>query len=978
VFQAGGAVREGLLYIERPADQELPEALRRGEFCYVLAPRQIGKTSLALRTRQKLSTEGIRCAAVDLNAIGSHVTPEEWFYTLVASVAEELDLEEHVEGLWDAHAKESLPSRWTRFCRKVVLEEVKAPVVIFLDEIDSILSVPHVADDFFASIRAMHEKREEDPVLARLSFCLLGVAAPRDLMRDEARTPFNIGRSIHLEDFTPAEAERLIPGLAGLGHAPRALLEAILAWTNGHPYMTLKVANALVQEGSGSHGEASAQERVEGWVRRLFLENGRQEEPNLRYAEDRFSRGKRSEQIPKMLRLYRRLLAGERIAAVGGDPVQQEFRLTGMVAERRDGAGRWLRVRNRIFATVFHETWVREKEAGRIVAEPLQQWLEQGRSRDLLLRGALLEQAQEWARQRQDLTPEEREFLEDSRELMTQTRARRVVVGVLASALLVLLVMVAVLIQVSQTAVEAQKKAEQADARTREASGSLMKATARLSAEVGLQPGAGADAINAALSTLVLAKQIQAPEPLEAFLGITRGVSDLKYSTLLKGHEDSVWSAAFSLDGTRVVTASADKTARVWDSRTGQLVSTLKGHEDSVLSAAFSPDGTRVVTASEDKTARVWDSRTGQLVSTLKGHEARVWSAEFSPDGTRVVTASEDKTARVWDSRTGQLVSTLKGHEDSVWSAEFSPDGTRVVTASADKTARLWDSRTGQLVSTLKGHENRVWSAEFSPDGTRVVTASADKTARLWDSRTGQLVSTLKGHEDSVWSAAFSLDGTRVVTASKDKTARVWDSRTGQLVSTLKGHEDRVWSAAFSLDGTRVVTASKDKTVRVWDSRTGQLVSTLKGHEASVRGAAFSPDGTRVVTASEDKTVRVWDSRTGQLVSTLKGHEDSVRSAEFSSDGTRVVTASVDTTARLWDSRTGQLVSTLKGHEASVLSAEFSPDGTRVVTASEDKTARLWIASPEGWITEACNLPQFTPATDELREFCRPYLGRTP
>ncbi|HVG62833.1 MAG TPA: AAA-like domain-containing protein, partial [Hyalangium sp.] len=439
LFQAGGAVREGLLYIERPADQELPEALRRGEFCYVLAPRQIGKTSLALRARQKLGAVGIRCASVDLNEIGSHVTPEQWFYSLVISMAEGLGLEGRVERFWEAHAKESLPWRWTRFCRTVVLEEVKASVVIFLDEIDSILSVPSVADDFFASIRAMHEKRED------------------------------IGRAVYLEDFTPVEAERLIPGLAGLGHAPRALLEAILGWTDGHPYMALKVANALVQEGSGSQGEAAAQERVEWWVRRLFLENGRQEEPNLRYAEDRFSRGQRGEQIPKMLRLYRRLLAGERIAAVGSDPVQQEFRLTGMVTERREGAGRWLRVRNRIFATVFHEAWVREKEAGRIVAEPLQQWLERGRSQDLLLRGALLEQAQEWARQRDDLTREEREFIEASRALAMRTRSRRVLLGVLGSAVLVLLAMVGVLFWLNQEAQQAQRRAEEARGRAEQA-----------------------------------------------------------------------------------------------------------------------------------------------------------------------------------------------------------------------------------------------------------------------------------------------------------------------------------------------------------------------------------------------------------------------------------------------------------------------------------------------------------------------------
>jgi WD40 repeat protein len=1124
-FQAGGFVRDEALYIERPADTELPEALLKGEYCYVLAPRQIGKTSLAARTQKKLGAAGSRCISVDFNEIGSHATPEEWFYSLVYKVAEPLNLEEQLAEFWDTHSKESLPSRWTGFCREVLLQQVKDPVVIFLDEIDSILSVTGVADDFFASIRALHEKRAEDPELTRLSFCLLGVAAPRDLIQDESRTPFNIGRSIRLEDFTPEETQRMLPGLSGLGHEPKALLEAILAWTDGHPYMTFKVAEALTAEGAGAQGANTAQARVDACVRRLFLDHGRQEDPNLRYAEDRFSRAKRSEQIPKMLRLYRRLLAGERVAAVSSDPVQQEFRLTGMVAERREGTGRWLRVRNRIFATVFNVAWARAQEADRLVAAPLDAWLGRGRSEDLLLRGEVLEQAREWARSREDLTREEREFLDASRELASRTRTRRVLVRILGSALLVLVALVAVLVQKNL---------------------SLMKATARLSAAIGQQQGAGAAALEAALTSLVTARQLRAPDPPAAFLGITRGVSDLKSSMPLVGHEGMVRGAAFSPDGARVLTGSADKTARLWDSQSGQLLATLQGHEGSVLSVAFSPDGSRILTASVDKTARLWDSQSGQLLVTLQGHEDSVWRAGFSPDGSRILTGSADKTACLWDSRSGQLLATfpgydgadlsaafspdgsrfltstfaytvrvwdsrsaqllatlqghndkissmafspdgsrvltasdddtarlwdsqsgqplviLEGHEAGVVSAAFSPDGSRVATASNDSTARLWDSRSGQLLATLKGHTNMVWSAAFSPDGARVLTASLDNTPRLWDSQSGQLLAILKGHEAGVESAAFSPDGSRILTASWDNTARVWanrsgqllatlvghegsvpsaafspdgsrlatrshdgtarlwDSRSGQLLVTLKGHTNMVWSVAFSPDGARVVTGSLDNTARLWDSRSGQLLATLQGHEGAVASAAFSPDGSRVVTASDDSTARlwdsqsgqllasleghrggvvsaafspdgehvltagagntarVWDSSSGQLLATLKGHEDRVMSAAFSPDGERIVTASTDRTARVWDSRSGQLMATLQGHEERVWSAAFSPDGSRVLTTSFDKTARLWIASPEGWLIEACNLPQFTPSSTELRDFCQPYKGRGP
>ena len=411
---------------------------------------------------------------------------------------------------------------------------------------------------------------------------------------------------------------------------------------------------------------------------------------------------------------------------------------------------------------------------------------------------------------------------------------------------------------------------------------------------------------------------------------------------VLKGHKSAVWSAAFSPDGTRVVTASWDSTARLWDAKTGVGIAVLEGHKDIVRFAAFSSDGTRVVTASQDKTARLWDATTGAGIAVLKGHEGIVTYAVFSQDGARVVTASDDKTARLWDATTGAKIAVLKGHEDTAWSAAFSPDGTRVVTASQDKTARLWDATTGAGIAALEGHEGAVTSAVFSPDGTRVVTASPDTTARLWDAKTGVGIAVLKGHEGSVGSAAFSPDGTRVVTASWDGTARLWDATTGAGIAIFEGHESPVTSAAFSPDGMRVVTTSQDKTARFWDAKVGARIAIFEGHESPVTSAGFSPDGTRVVTASADKTARLWDAKTGAGIIVLTGHGEIVWSAAFSPDGTRVVTASWDGTARLWDTTTGARITILKGHKGVVLSAAFSPDGTRVVTASSDMTARLW------------------------------------
>jgi WD40 repeat protein len=152
-----------------------------------------------------------------------------------------------------------------------------------------------------------------------------------------------------------------------------------------------------------------------------------------------------------------------------------------------------------------------------------------------------------------------------------------------------------------------------------------------------------------------------------------------------------------------------------------------------VISATFSADGSSVVTASADKTARVWDAKTGATLSVLFGHGDWVNGASFNSDGSRIVTASFDNTSRVWDARTGAMLATLAGHEDRVITALFSSDDTHIVTSSADKTARVWDAATGAALTVLSGHTNWVNIAAFSADGSRVVTASLDQTARVWD-----------------------------------------------------------------------------------------------------------------------------------------------------------------------------------------------------------------------------------------------------
>jgi len=511
--------------------------------------------------------------------------------------------------------------------------------------------------------------------------------------------------------------------------------------------------------------------------------------------------------------------------------------------------------------------------------------------------------------------------------------ARRHRVGIAAAGMLLLTLAVGLAATSYEARVASAQRDEALDARARALT---QTAAARLEAA----DVAGALGIILEVLPHAGAKRSYTPEALGVFQEARAADVQLLAIT---GHTDWVRCAAFSPDGRRIVTASKDKTARIWDAATGRQITLLTGHTDSVRTAAFSPDGARVVTAAADNTARIWDAVTGRQILQLQGHTEGVRSAMFSPDGGRVVTATADKTARIWDAVTGRQIMQFAGHTEALRSASFSPNGRYIVTTSLDKTARIWDAETSRQLVVFSGHTAGVNSAAFSADGGRIVTASDDDTARIWDAATGRELLVLSGHSQWVTSSAFSPDGNRVVTSSNDKTARVWDAATGRQTMLLSGHATLVLSAAFSPDGRYIVTASDDNTARVW-SAAARPILFLKGHTQLLAGAAFSRDGNHIATASMDKTARIWDAANGRQLMVLSGHTEMVLSAAFSPNGRRVITASDDKTARIWDVETGLELLRLSGHALQVEGAAFSPDGGRVVTMSYDKTTRIWDA----------------------------------
>jgi WD domain, G-beta repeat len=295
------------------------------------------------------------------------------------------------------------------------------------------------------------------------------------------------------------------------------------------------------------------------------------------------------------------------------------------------------------------------------------------------------------------------------------------------------------------------------------------------------------------------------------------------------------------------------------------------GHTDTVYDAAWSPDGRRIGSGSADKTVQVWDAVDGNRVFTYHGHTADVYTVAWSTDGKRIASCSVDKTVQVWDAVDGSHVFTYRGHKDQVIAVAWSPDNTRLASGggnpdatangtnkTSDPTVQVWDVVDDGHVFTYRGHTATVFGIAWSPDGRRIASGSADKTVQVWDATDGHHIFTYSGHTWWVLDVAWSPDGKHLASAGADNTVQVWDATDGHHIFTYTGHTDTVIGVAWSPDGTRIATGSWDNTVQVWDAANGSNVFVYHNHTNQVYRVTWSPDGKRIASSSADSTVQIW------------------------------------------------------------------------------------------------------------------------
>ncbi|KAJ6020889.1 hypothetical protein N7540_006393 [Penicillium herquei] len=323
----------------------------------------------------------------------------------------------------------------------------------------------------------------------------------------------------------------------------------------------------------------------------------------------------------------------------------------------------------------------------------------------------------------------------------------------------------------------------------------------------------------------------------------TWDIPTTKRVSILKGHSTPVISATWSQDGSRLIAwsavpflsslASYDRTISIWDVTTRKRMLAMRGYFGIVVSdsIAWSQDMSQFALGSDQaSSAIIFDSATGECISTLKGHNGSVNAVAWSHDGSRLASGSSDGTIRIWDPAIIQRTSKLEGHTDQIYLIVWSKDRTRLASVAKhyDTTVMIWDPATGQCISTLRGHTGFVNSVTWSHDGSRLASRCSDGTIGIWNPTTGQFISILEGHSGKTASMIWSPDASRLASGCSDGTIRIWNPTTGQCVSILEGHSGKIISMIWSPDGSRIASeSSHDEAARIWDPASGQCESTL-------------------------------------------------------------------------------------------------------------------------------------------------------
>ncbi|MEO0537443.1 MAG: AAA-like domain-containing protein [Cyanobacteria bacterium P01_A01_bin.123] len=1011
-YQVGGSLAShATSYIQRQADTALYDALARGELCYVLNARQMGKSSLLVQTKHRLQQVGYRCCVIDITNIGSeNITPSQWYTGLIHDLWRGFKLLRQIKlSEWKAEENSfSLLHRLSHFIGNVLLQQFPDdPLVIFIDEIDSILSLPFSVDDFFALIRFCYNQRAINPDYERLNFALFGVATPSDLIRDRSRTPFNIGCPIDLRGFTLAEAKPLAQGLTLEQGNPDAVLKAVLDWTGGQPFLTQKLCQLIVEQGQQTaHGQliippGNEAFWIDSLVRDRLLKNweSKDEPEHLRTIRNRILNN--PDKSGRLLGIYQQVLESDRgdistslpsalshsppesltpltLTTADDSPEQTDLLLSGLVVRE----GNVLRLKNPIYAEVFNADWVAQQLSHlRPYSQLLKRWMASGKSDESrLLRGRALLDAQQWSQGKQ-LSDLDYQYLaasvECDRQAVQQTVAaerlqvqlqqeqktaklQRRFLGAVSAGLLTALGFGLFTVQQSR-----QVRISEVEALTTAAEGSF-------------DSHRQLEALHQVIQAEVKLSHLMAPpQDVERRVEtVMRRLIDGTHAINRLDLGAGVQAMAVDPTGELIAVVTVDGVLSWWqpDGQPDEEVAVTP--QGSVTDVAFSPDGNQIAIALGNQTIEIWQP-DGTLTNTLTGLPEDLRHLEFSPDGQRLLVNAEARGAYLL-----KLDGTRLKQWDNANPIAFSPSSDLIVTAKMPSLQNLSQNDRRPSPRDVQLTPNAaVDPSKQSPP------AEAPPNIVIWDAM-GNPINAFHTGFSPTFALAVSPGGQFIALARIDGKVELW-TPDGKLAKTFYGEQGKVQAITFSPDGQLMATANSDGTVYLWQTQ-GGLLKTFSGHQATTRHLAFSPDGQWLASASDDGTVRLWHPQQ-PLQETLAAHTDLIVGLAFTPDNQQLLSFSVDQWMKIWQrnetkafqavpiqnqvtrifhfglavSPDGQTIAKfLRGDQIELMGADgkvfqtlatgrvhgaaFSQDGQRLVTGGSDRTAKIWSRQQNG------------------------------
>jgi WD40 repeat protein len=835
-------------YVHRAADNELYESLLARKFCYILTSRQVGKSSLMVRTAARLREAGVAVGVADLTAIGRNLTPEQWYAGLLARIGQQLDVEDELEDFWTDHRSVGPLLRWVEAMRSVVLVRRSAPVVIFIDEIDVVQSLGFSTDEFFAAIRECHNRRAEEPEMNRLTFCLIGVATPTDLIEDRRLTPFNIGSRIELTDLAEEDAAPLSAGMGGGGETGRRLLRRVFHWTNGHPYLTQKLCAAVAADAS-----ATSTADVDRVCEDLFLADlARDVDDNLVYVRERMLRSEVDRAT--LLDAYGKVHAGKQVRFDDGDRVITVLLLSGIAA---NGNGQ-LHPRNRVYERAFDRTWIRENMPD---AELRRQRaaVRRGMFRVAGIAVAVVVVVGGLAVFARYQTTVARAAKEETTRLLAESQAETGRVMLRDGDLKGLLHLAQARATADEMPALASELAEewtlwhwQLDGRLVQVFGQDSEVTA-----MGFSPD-GSLFITGSADGIAQLWRTDTGEPHGA---------PLVHGSRI-GHDPRWWHMSptytlvcFNRDSTLVALGGEDGTITVWDTATTEEhLASFRPGDGPVNQMTFDPDGFLVAYVDMPDRGKAlwrWDMRDGS--ASLSGApvadpERTLMQGILLPDSSALFAMSYNGLGLV-DTQTGDEAWRTDHYG---WLSSATWSRTRIATAytlsvtptgvgAPSGSVQVFDWHGTPIYELAPSRETGRVQVDATPDGRSLLTVT-EKGLRLWDFATGTPYGDPIAHDGWVMYRAFNADSTLLAGAS-GSTVYVWDLDTGDLVVDPIRYPHPVKGLIFHPADPHVLAVqSVDRSARLWDVGPPSDYVTLATFEGEAQAdhftkgmAAFSP-----------------------------------------------------------------------------------------------------------------------------------------